>query len=69
MPCRRLAALDRQLVCSARAVGAHQDLAVERLLIQLLEREVEHGDVVRRVFEPAFPGRSTPARASPEPSR
>jgi len=36
----------RQLVACAGAVGPHQDLAVERLGVELLKRELEHGGVI-----------------------
>ncbi len=47
------------------AVGAHQDLAVERLDVELLEREVKHGDVIgrgvrARVARPQHAGQRLP---------
>jgi len=35
-----------QFVCGAGTVGAHEDLTLQRLLIELLQREIEHGDMV-----------------------
>jgi hypothetical protein len=42
----RLTAVDRQRMRRAGAVGAHQDVPLERDRVELLEREVEHGDVI-----------------------
>lgn len=58
----RLAAPPGQLVRGAGAVGAHQQLARQRLLVELLERELQHGGVVgggvrARVTRPQQPRR------------
>ena len=59
-----LAAGVGELMASTRGIRAGQKLPVQRLLRQLVEREIQQSEMSSALFAPAFPGRRISSRIS-----